>query len=468
MAVRKVLTQDENGNVSAVRASEPMPANTLSNEEYELAAQRERERQEAVRNGTWGKDINQDTGQAYRAEESAGPAPIKLPAPLGIGHIPAPPGFAGKVPLPPGPALPWSPQAAPKTAARPTAGGVGADFGATFKPWETIDSRVSQDQWKAWEPMRDSKCPQSHPYKAERTFEDGSNIPGCFEKPVDCPPGTTALDRGGRNMCVSTGSAAVGGGGATRGPGSGDIRTDPAAGLQYNLRQGHATMVPGNSGLAYNIGGGTADNPAECWKVPSGEKVPCPGNIGQTLRANGVNGSTSASSRPGAPGDMDSFLRNLIQGSSSRYSPEAIQKLQGQVTSNREAAVRRGTADVMQNAAARGMSRSGKVEAALRGVRDAAESAAGQQNVNIMTEQINADAQDKLAAIDRAQRYLDSLRENEYRNTLTGEQRRQFDANLALSYANLEQQRANLQTQLQSSWNMFNAQQGYNALMMGV
>ena len=56
--------------------------------------------------------------------------------------------------------------------------------------------------------------------------------------------------------------------------------------------------------------------------------------------------------------------------------------------------------------------------------------------------------QRSMAGLDRAQRYLDSMRDNEYRYMLAADQRAQFRANLALAYANLAQQRSMLQMQL--------------------
>lgn len=191
-------------------------------------------------------------------------------------------------------------------------------------------------------------------------------------------------------------------------------------------------------------------------------------NFGQG--GGGGSGGGGGGRRQSSPGPssasmgFDSTLRSEIEASlraPSRFTPEALQAMYGEIARQSSGAIRRGERGVRQNAAQRGMQRAGSTDAALRGVRDAAEQRRGAEGVNVQMAKINADYQDKTGALDRAQRYLDSLRDNEYRWALMGEQRRQFDSNLALAYANLNQQRSMLQMQLQSQWDMLRANQGF-------
>lgn len=187
----------------------------------------------------------------------------------------------------------------------------------------------------------------------------------------------------------------------------------------------------------------------------------------------GAHAAGGGGSMPyGSPGstEFDATMRQYYQDmlkSPSRFTPEALQAMYGQIARQASGAVTRGERQVRANAAQRGMSRAGSVDAALRGVQDAAEQQRGQAGVAVQMTKINADHQDKLDALDRAQKYLDSLRDNEYRYTLFGEQRRQFDANLALAYASMAQQRSMLNVQLQSAWDMLQAQIGYGLLGAG-
>lgn len=194
------------------------------------------------------------------------------------------------------------------------------------------------------------------------------------------------------------------------------------------------------------------------------------GNAGGA-RATSSSGVKSVGGSSPAASGFDAYLQSIIKGTldqGSRYTPEALQALQGENTRQYSNEVERGTRAVQQNAAQRGMQRAGSTGAAIAQVRAGAESQRGQRTVGIMTQKINADFQDKITAVDRAQNYLNSLRDNEYRYTLVSEQRSQFDANLALAYAQLAQQRSNLQMQMQSQWDMMRAQQGFGALMLGV
>lgn len=162
---------------------------------------------------------------------------------------------------------------------------------------------------------------------------------------------------------------------------------------------------------------------------------------------------------PGSSSDFDSmiqdYLRQMLAGP-SRYTPEAMQALYGQTTAQASGQIARGERAVRAEAAGRNMSRAGSVAAGIRSVRSTAEGQRGAANVGIMQAKINADYQDKTGALDRAQRYLDSLRDSEYRYTLLAEQRRQFDANLALAYANI-----------QSQWDMLRAQMGFALVSQG-
>jgi hypothetical protein len=204
-------------------------------------------------------------------------------------------------------------------------------------------------------------------------------------------------------------------------------------------------------------------------------EIPCPGGGRGAGGRGGAGGGKGTGSTP-SPGDMPSsdlagtLLKQLLRdmAAPSRFTPEALQAMYGEIARQSSGQIERGTRAVKAEAAGRNMSRSGQVGASIAAVRAGAESQRGQATVGVQLEKIRADFADKNAALDRAQKYLDSLRDNEYRYTLLAEQRRQFDANLALAYANLAQQRQMLQMSLQSAWDMLKAQQGFLLLGQGV
>jgi hypothetical protein len=77
---------------------------------------------------------------------------------------------------------------------------------------------------------------------------------------------------------------------------------------------------------------------------------------------------------------------------------------------------------------------------------------AGEQQ-NIARAKIDADFEDKKVAIQQAQSLLDQQRDWLYKQQMRGDQRQQFEANLALAYARLQQ-----------DWDQLQASAGYGLL----
>jgi hypothetical protein len=152
-----------------------------------------------------------------------------------------------------------------------------------------------------------------------------------------------------------------------------------------------------------------------------------------------------------------------VLNSPSRFTPEALQAMYGEIARQSSGQIRRGTEGVRNEAARSGMQRAGYTQNAVAQVRAGAEQQRGTSIVGVQMAKINADFEDKMAGLDRAQRYLDSMRDNEYRYMLAADQRSQFKANLALAYANLAQQRSMLQMQLQATRDNIMLQGGINA-----
>lgn len=281
----------------------------------------------------------------------------------------------------------------------------------------------------------------------------------------DCGPGDRSPE------CLDTGSApgvpAAGGGDVSTERCTGGQRRDPVTGGCYD------PSTPQSLGT---VNCRPNEHPVYSAEYPNGACLP---NDGLTTTGGGGDTPhpiTSAPPRSAPPApfayspstmEFDKYLQDILkQGLSapSRYTPEALQALYGEITRQASNRIQQGSAAVRADAARRNMQRAGSTGASLLDVRNQAETAQGQANVGVLTAKINADHQDKLDAIDRAQRYLDSLRDSEYRMQLSAEQRRQYDSNLALSYAQLDQQRTLLEMNLQSQWDMLRASAGYSML----
>lgn len=261
-----------------------------------------------------------------------------------------------------------------------------------------------------------------------------------------CPPGTTIH------------------GDSTRGcePEGGEL-CDPAAHPFFNAKKGRIDESNPEAHCYW------CDFSTRTW-----QRGHCPGaSAGAAARAAGQPAKSTGINFGAFPsGDLARRLQSIIEGDltgPSRFTPEMMQRLYGAVTQQSAGRIARGQRDVLAQAARAGRSsRWGSTQAGLRAVREGAETERGKANLQVDFQKIQADYTDRQAALTRTQQFLDSMRDNEYRYTLMGEQRRQFDSNLALGYANLAQQRQNLLTQLQSQWDMMRAMQGFLALLQGV
>ena len=154
--------------------------------------------------------------------------------------------------------------------------------GNTFDPaWlsANIDSNISPDQWTAWKSFWDpaqAKIDPKHPFKSENVDQFGQPIQGFFEKPVDCPVGTTKY---GANQCLPLDNPKVLGvkpgapvpGAPTPGPAApGSSNFDMQSFLAqilplllgfYGPQSAHGSFLPGtqtqlNSSLPFNPYGG--------------------------------------------------------------------------------------------------------------------------------------------------------------------------------------------------------------------
>lgn len=323
--------------------------------------------------------------------------------------------------LPPVPGTPPGPTAAPvyEPPGGPGGSGGGGGVGQPECPDGThpVSGQCVPDE-RPDEPGRQGQCPPGEVWRSDSQGHHGTGQPGC--EPEDW------RSKSDRDTCL-------------------DKRPNCGEGYDAWCDFTTATWKCGYIGGGGGRGGGGAAAP----KLASG------GGGGFDMSKLGSNA-------------FDDFLKKYIMGAlekGSRYSPEVLERLKGEVTRHRSSAFARGEAAIRQDAARRGMSRAGSTGASIRRLQEGVEAESGKQLVGIETDKLNADWTDKMAAIDRGQKYLDSLRDNEYRYMLSADQRKQFDANLALSYAQLAQQKSMLQMQLQSAWDMNRSNQGFAALL---
>lgn len=103
-------------------------------------------------------------------------------------------GSGNQHPTPPPPPVPTTtPATTPPVPPPPVPTGTGNTFDPAWLN-SNIDSNISPDQWTAWKGFWDAaqaKIDPKHPFKSENVDQFGQPIQGFFEKPVDCPVGTT-------------------------------------------------------------------------------------------------------------------------------------------------------------------------------------------------------------------------------------------------------------------------------------
>jgi hypothetical protein len=160
-------------------------------------------------------------------------------------------------------------------------------------------------------------------------------------------------------------------------------------------------------------------------------------------------------------------LTEGLRGLPSRYSPATVSALMGQARLQAETGAEAQTQAAMEDAARRGVFRSAVAGRPLAQIRQGAEAQVAGERANIARAKVEADYQDRQQALQQAQSYLDTLQRQSQFMTMTAEQRRQFNANLALAYARLSQEQDQFFADLQSRYDMPALQTGVGGLFGG-
>lgn len=265
-----------------------------------------------------------------------------------------------------------------------------------WKSYNEINSTISPEQWQEWDKHYDPSCPEKYPYRGTKLI-DGKPNNQCAESPDNCPEGYAAF---GRDECRPVGNAG--------GPGSG------------------APSYPAGPG-------GGAGGP----------------------------GSGFYQASQGGAGGIEELLSRIIRGDlenrTSRYSPEAVAALLSQSKATAEDQSIQQRDAINEDAAARGVLGAGSTGTALANARATANRQVANDQSAIAREKITADFQDRQQAIQNAQRDLDMARDWAYKQQMTQMQREQFNANLALAYARMQQE-----------WDQLQARFGYGLLDGGI
>jgi hypothetical protein len=145
-----------------------------------------------------------------------------------------------------------------------------------------------------------------------------------------------------------------------------------------------------------------------------------------------------------------------------------MQGLLAKVKAQMEGSVRRQQEEARGEAAGRGMARAGATGARMDDIRRGAESAFTGEYSDLLQKKVDADFQDRMAGLDRAMQYVDSLKMQLYRQDMTALQREQLRAQISMAEANIRAQRENLQAGFSHQRDMLGAQFAYGQLGQGV
>lgn len=204
---------------------------------------------------------------------------------------------------------------------------------------------------------------------------------------------------------------------------------------------------------------GYFDKPTECppGKVPSGphETDPCVGN-GEAAGGGGAGGAGGGGVggggfSSGAMDDMQKFWMDQIKGQGTRYTPEAMAALEADQFSRARAQEKNQLDQSRQDMAQRGTARSASQNAAVRQIGVGTGQQIMQNRAQVQKAKIDADYQDKQAAINNAQNYVNSMRDWLLRNDSNAIQREQIQAQIRLATQNIAAQKDMLEQNYQNN-----------------
>jgi len=198
-------------------------------------------------------------------------------------------------------------------------------------------------------------------------------------------------------------------------------------------------------------GSGCVEKPDNSNTPGAGGRQNLPGGVAGNPSGGGGGGrgggqgssSTTASSTPGdspLSGQLEAQLQSDLTGGPSRYSPEAVAKIEADQFARARRQEQLQLEESRRDSAGRGVSRSGGADAALRSIR----SGTGQQilstNSQLAQAKVQADFEDRQAAIQNSQRYIDSLRQFMLQSDMNSIQREQLSAQIAMANKQLQHQ----------------------------
>lgn len=156
---------------------------------------------------------------------------------------------------------------------------------------------------------------------------------------------------------------------------------------------------------------------------------------------------------PGGFGDMNEWWKNQIMSSTSRYSPEAMAALEADsfARARRQEKLQLDAAN--RDMAERGVRGSAYMNTVKRDISAKTSGQIASDRANLMRAKIDADYQDKQAAIKNAEAWVNSMRDYLLRTDANAIQRAQIEAQIRLATMNINAQKDMLEQQYRNNLN---------------
>lgn len=155
-------------------------------------------------------------------------------------------------------------------------------------------------------------------------------------------------------------------------------------------------------------------------------------------------------------GIIGDYLKGVLSGKSTRWSPEAVTAAKSEAKSAAEGSARSQREQAQFDLARTGMSESGIANRTYADIGRAAGQQYGHAVTQIIIQKANADFEDKMTALTQMRGFLNEVRAFKLSQASTSLERARIQANLSIAYANIDQ----AEKQLQQQWAMFQQQMG--------
>lgn len=180
-----------------------------------------------------------------------------------------------------------------------------------------------------------------------------------------------------------------------------------------------------------------------------------PGAAGGGGGAGGAGGSGGGGGGGGANNgyldEMTAYWQNLVKNQDkSRWSPEAMAAVEADAFARARAQEKNQLEDAQADMAARGVRGSANQNATMRGIRAGTGASIMQTRAQLMRAKVDADYQDKQAAINNAKEWVNSMRDYLLRTDMNAIQREQIAAQIRLAQMNIKAQESMVEQNYQN------------------